>query len=421
MIHGWKQAADWRQKVRLSKQFIAFVGCRFGEDRCVQYASSLAYTSLLSLVPLMAVIFTVLAAFPVFEQFSGGLQSFVFENFMPSSGEVVQGYLQTFSEKASSLTAVGIIGLVMTALLLMAAIDKAFNNIWRTRRKRSTLGSFMVYWAVLSLGPMLMGAGLALSSYVVSMPLFSDAANLGKGFGLLRTVPFMLSALAFTLIYSVVPHCRVPFKHALAGGVVAALLFEVAKKGFAFYVTNFPTYEAIYGAMASVPIFLVWIYLSWMVALFGAEVTQAFSSFHTSPDGKAPYDADFHLAYRCLGHLWLAQKRGESLSEKTLLQREAISHENLEVLLRLLEKAQYVHRTEMGEWLLARDLSQVTLLDLYQAHRFVLPETEVKAALSVDDDWDQSFYLRMQSLQPYLGEAMCDPLSTLYAENRTVM
>jgi len=416
MFKLWHGSVDWRQNLRLWKQFITFVGRRFGEDRCVQYASSLAYTSLLSLVPLMAVIFTVLAAFPVFERFSGGLQSFVFENFVPASGEMVQGYLQTFSEKASGLTAIGIIGLVMTALLLMAAIDKAFNNIWRTRRKRSTLGSFMVYWAVLSLGPMLMGAGLALSSYVVSMPLFSDAASLGKGFGLLRTVPFMLSALAFTLIYSVVPHCRVPFKHALAGGVVAALLFEVAKKGFAFYVTNFPTYEAIYGAMASVPIFLVWIYLSWMVALFGAEVTQAFSSFHLSVNAKTPYEGDFRLVYRCLGHLWRAQQSGESVAEKALLERESVGQEHVQSLLRMLEKARYVHRTEAGEWLLSRDLSRVTLLDLYQIHSFVLPRLCVESLL--EDEWDRDLNLRLQKAWPYFDEAMCDPLSTLYISSR---
>ncbi len=413
MFKLWNKSVNWRENIQLWKQFIAFVGRRFGEDRCVQYASSLAYTSLLSLVPLMAVIFTVLAAFPVFENFSGGLQSFVFENFVPASGEMVQGYLQTFSEKASGLTAIGIVGLVMTALLLMAAIDKAFNNIWRTQRKRSTLGSFMVYWAVLSLGPMLMGAGLALSSYVVSMPLFSDAATLGKGFGLLRTVPFMLSALAFTLIYSIVPHCRVPFKHALAGGVVAALLFEVAKKAFAFYVTNFPTYEAIYGAMASVPIFLVWIYLSWMVALLGAEVTQAFSSFHLSADAKSPYEGDFRLVYRCLGHLWLAQQSGDSLSVKAFLQRETVAQENLESLLGVLEKARYVHRTEAGEWLLSRDLSQVTLLDLYKIHGFVLPQAET--VLLSEDEWDRDFNLRLQNLWPHFSDVMCDPLSTLYA------
>nr|VFJ63414.1 MAG: YihY family inner membrane protein [Candidatus Kentron sp. DK] len=257
-----------------TRVFLEHLFRHFIDDRCPESASALAYTSLLALVPLMAVGFSLFAAFPAFEGVTEKVQGFIFGNFVPARGEVVEAYLRGFVEKASALTLSGLVGLLATALLAMATIERTFNAIWKVRRRRNLVDTFMVYWAVLTVGPLLIGISLAITSYVASLPLFSEAARGLGGPGIfIKTLPFLATTLAFALLYAVVPYQRVPSRHAVAGGVAAAILFELAKKGFAFFVTQFPTYEVIYGAIAALPIFLVWIYLSWLIILFGAEIT----------------------------------------------------------------------------------------------------------------------------------------------------
>lgn len=228
----------------------------------------------------MAVTLSIFTAFPAFDGVSLQMQSFVFENFVPASGEVVQKYIQEFSANASKLTGPGLVFLLITSIMMMAAIDASLNVIWHNSKPRRPAARFIVYWSVLTLGPVLIGVSLAVSSYIVSLPLLSETTSYGEKLGLLRLLPFFMELLAFTLLYIVVPNCRVAFRAALTGGVVAALLFELAKKAFAFYITSFPTYQAIYGAMSTIPVFLVWIFLSWTITLIGAELTWCLETFN---------------------------------------------------------------------------------------------------------------------------------------------
>ncbi|MBT8419492.1 MAG: virulence factor BrkB family protein [Gammaproteobacteria bacterium] len=275
-----------RYQLQRTQDFLAKLFHHFVNDRCPESAGALAYTSLLALVPLMAVGFTLFAAFPAFDGLTGKLQSFVFSNFVPASGKVVEAYIEGFVAKASALTLPGLIALLVTALLSMATIERTFNAIWKVRRRRNFVDAFMVYWAILTVGPLLIGVSLAVSSYVASLPFFSDAARSLGGPGVfLKLLPFLAATLAFALLYAIVPYQRVPPRHAIAGGVVAAVLFELAKKGFALFVTHFPTYEAIYGALAALPIFLIWVYLSWLIILLGAEFTYCLgNSIASRPD-----------------------------------------------------------------------------------------------------------------------------------------
>ncbi len=349
---------------------------RFATDQGPANAASLTFTTLLSIVPLMTVMLSVFSAFPISGRVAEMIQGFVFANFIPTSGEILQDYLLQFSAKASRLTGAGFAFLVVVALLLMANIDRALNTIWRVKGKRGAIAKFVVYWAILSLGPLLMGASIVVTSYLVSIPIISGAAaTMGFAGGLLKLAPLLSSAVAFTLLYAVVPNCSVPIRHAMAGGLLAALLFELAKRGFAFYLTNFPAYEAIYGALALIPIFLVWIYLSWLVTLLGAEFACCLGIFREDDPEDDGGRNDLLLAFRLIGRLWQAQHAGETLSTQALAEQvENASEEHVEALLLELQDGRLLLRTEEREWGLMRDLSAVSLHELYQIRPFLLPE-----------------------------------------------
>ncbi|WP_411993797.1 virulence factor BrkB family protein [Agarivorans sp. DSG3-1] len=278
-MSGRLKTLDWQGYFATAKSFSHFLIQRIKQEKLTMIAGSLAYVTLLSLVPLVAVTFSIISAFPVFAGFQIHIEDFVFSNFVPASGEVVKENLRGFVENASKMTAVGIAALAVVALMLISTIDKSLNMIWRVKVKRRWSSAFPMYWMILTLGPLLMGGSLALSSYIFSMQLFADETLLGIWNQLLRMVPLLFSIGAFCLLYLLVPNQSIRFKHGLTGAVVAALLFELGKRGFALYVASFPSYQVIYGALASIPILFVWVYVSWVVVLIGAEITAALGEF----------------------------------------------------------------------------------------------------------------------------------------------
>ncbi|MDW8847835.1 virulence factor BrkB family protein [Erwinia sp. MMLR14_017] len=269
----------YRHRQRAVWGWIKLLWRRIDEDAMTTLAGNLAYVSLLSLVPLVAVVFALFAAFPSFANISTQLKTFIFNNFVPASGTVIQSYLEQFVANVNKMTAVGACGLVVTALLLMYAIDTSLNTIWRSKRKRPIVYSFAVYWMILTLGPLLAGASLAISSYLLSLHWASVTGVSGLIDYGLRIFPLLLSWLAFWLLYSIVPTRQVPGKDALVGALVAGLLFELGKKGFALYVTMFPSYQLIYGVLAVIPILFLWVYWTWCIVLLGAEISATLGDY----------------------------------------------------------------------------------------------------------------------------------------------
>jgi len=364
--------------------FARFVVRRFFDDQCPQAAASLTYTTLLSLVPLVTVAVTLFAAFPVFTDLMTQVKVFLLTNMVPEvAGKIITVYMVQFSEKAARLTMLGIAFLVITALLLIQTIDRAFNTIWRVRRQRGFLHRFLTYWAVLTVGPLLLGASLSVTYYLVTLSLGYVRHIPLIGEWTLRLVPMLLMIVTFSLLYAAVPNRYVPFRHALTGGVVAGVGFELMKKAFAWYITSFPTYKLVYGAFAAFPIFLLWIYLSWLVILIGAVIAAALSHWRGSAWQRTRQPGwQFTAGLQMLGELAAAQRMGHTVNLAWLRQRVQLGLEDLEEILDRLRAANIVRRAEGGRWLLSRAPQDISAGDVYRLFIF----DAARAAPSKEED-----------------------------------
>jgi membrane protein len=269
LLKGLQYSLPWRDYL----SFFRYLLGRIKQEQLQVVAGYLSYVSLMSLVPLMVVALSVATAFPIFAEIHNSVEQFVYDNFVPTASDVVQQYLSSFVNNASKMSAVALSFLFVAALLLISAIDKVFNNLWKVTKKRRAITSFSMYWMILTLGPLLVGASIAISSYIVSLVSLGVNDSFGITNLFFRLLPLLSSLAAFVLLYMLVPNTTVPFKYAFSGALVAAIFFELAKKIFAIYLTAFPSYQAIYGALAIVPILFLWVYLSWLIVLAGALIT----------------------------------------------------------------------------------------------------------------------------------------------------
>jgi len=362
----------WRNR-RLQRDFLRHLWQQMLEHDTFLTAAALCYTTILALVPLLAVILGVVGAFPLADDLTAKMQDFVFSNFVPAAGETVQQYIEQFVGNTSTLTGAGSLFLVVTSLLLMQSIESNMNRIWQVRNQRSISNRLVMYWSVLTLGPIMMGGSIVLSSYLSFLPFGSRAGGL-----LLKLTPFLVAVFAFSLLYLVVPNRRVKPRYALIGALLAALLFELAKNTFVWYVTTFPTYTKLYGALATIPIFLVWVYVAWLITLLGAVVAAALTTFHfRQSEWHWPQRLEFVLVLHLLSHLWQAQQQGHGLGSDDLLQLEpALSDDQLQRLMSELAASALVTREDSGDWLLNVDLDELSIADLYARGSWVMPVAE---------------------------------------------
>ena len=362
------------QPVQRFFRLLRQIGRRFAQDDCFNLAASLTYTTLLALVPLVTIGLAIFSAFPAFQEFTVGVNEFIAKTMLPAAvGQIIQTHLEEFTRSAGRLTALGFAVLSITAVLLMQTIDRALQRIFRVLRKRPVGLRALVYVSVLMLGPLLIGASLSLTSYLVRAS--TSVAQRYDAIRFLDLAPLLLTALAFTFLYFVVPNRRVSFRHALLGGVLAAILFELMKRLFAHYIAQFPTYTLIYGAFAAIPIFLIWIYLSWLVILLGAVICAALPNWRAlrlvrHANAVEPLSESLDELLRVLRVLVDAQARSRVLRTSQVAYRTALTIEDTERVLEELSRRGWVTRGEGERWALACDTHAAELADICGALLF---------------------------------------------------
>ena len=349
--NAWRGAAD----------FVIAVARRFYDDRGAQVAGSLTFITLLAIVPLFSVALALSSAFPVFDQAIATLQLFLFENFLRQAGlDAVSEQVLGFTEQAGRLTTFGLGLLFVTAMMFMFTIDDALNRIFRVRRRRPLGQTVITYWGVITLWPVLIGTSLSLTSYLFG----SDSA-------VLRLVPFVFTWAALTMLYILVPYRHVDVRHALAGALLAGIAFELAKRAFAVYVSNFPTYTLIYGAFATLPIFLVWMYVSWLLVLVGAIFTAMLPGYRViTSERKRPPGRELTEALDILSVLARAQDEGQVLPLTRIAALAGVMPYRCELILERCAEAGWVAKSEKDSWVLVRDADTIRVADVYRA--FVL-------------------------------------------------
>jgi membrane protein len=352
------------------RDFCLAVFWRFYEERALQTAGSLTYTTLLSLVPLFTVALAVATAFPVFDNTIGALQEFLLENFLPDARgiDTIAAQITSFTRNAGRLTAIGLAFFFVTAVMLMMTIDVSLNRLFRVQRARPMLQQVLMYWAVLTLGPVLIGGSLSMTSFAIGVSF--GWLQLGAlGAVLLALMPFVFTCAALTLLYAVVPNRAVEARHALIGGILAGVAFELAKRGFAVYLARFPTYTLIYGAFATIPIFLVWLYLSWVVVLAGATVTAMLPAYRFA-EGKPIPGRDFMDALAVLAVLARAQDQGKAVRLRQISNEVRLMPHRCEAALERAARLGWVVRSERDAWVLARNADTLNVAELYKAFAF---------------------------------------------------
>ncbi|MBI3533726.1 MAG: YihY family inner membrane protein [Burkholderiales bacterium] len=325
---------------------------RFREDRLGLTASSLTFTTIIALVPLVTVALAVFTAFPMFGKLQEVLQKWLVESLVPDNiARQVLGYLTQFAGKASRLGTVGLAVLFATALSLVFTIDRTLNGIWRVRQSRPLGQRLLIYWTAITLGPLLLAGSLTITSYLLSASRGLVGAMPGGVRFLLDLLEFFMVAGGMAATYYYVPNTQVKWGHAWAGGIFAAAGIEVAKKVLALYVKAVPTYSAVYGAFATVPILLVWIYVVWVIVLLGAVITAYLPSLlmGVSRRGGTP-GWEFTLALDTLSQLLASSQAGHhGLSAEALAEALRVDPVQLQSVLGTLVALDWVGRLEDGD------------------------------------------------------------------------
>lgn len=385
---------------------------RFKHVRAQQSAASLAFTTLLSLVPLIAVSVGVVSKFKVFDQIGQALRGFLLDNLLPDkAGAVIAKYTLQFSVQANKLTAVGSVSFLVASVLMLVTIDRAFNQIWQVSRPRPLVSRLLVYWVVLTLGPLLLGGAVAGLGQLISASLGQVDEPAWVQAGALRAAPLFLLTGFLTLLYCVVPNRHVRFIHAFSGGVAAAISLLVMQKLFGVYLSKFGTYTLIYGAFAVVPVFLLWLYVCWVVILVGALIAALLPE----------YQAGYRISYRfhgrryygallILAELHRAQAQGQSRSLRQLANVSAIGITEAEATLYVMRAQGWVAKTDAQRWMLSCRLEDVTLDTLFE--RFAFDPAALPAPA---DDAQAALVRELHALHAQATAALAIPVTSLLA------
>lgn len=350
---------------KATPSFLRYLLARFQNDGCTTAAAALSYTSLLAIVPMLTIGLAMFAAFPVFSGARDGMIQSLFNNLAPSLGATMQTYLSTFMENAGKATGAGIIGLAVTAILLIHTIQTSFDRIFGSTSRKTQWSRFPIYWALITLGPILFGVSFSISTYFFQMAGNADFYGISTGVQILGNVlPFVLQAIGFALFYRLMPTRPVLIPDAIWGGLAAAFLFELSKRLFALYLTYMPTYQALYGALAAIPIFMVWMYLAWVITLIGAEITAALPEWRAGRRSfVARHKRGDQLSLSLAALALLRHARGHGVGVRTLDFVKELHADPVQMygLLEELKRANVIAHSDRGRWVLTRDLTSMTM------------------------------------------------------------
>lgn len=348
-------------------RLLRFIALRFKQERCGQAAASLTFTTLLAIVPMITIALTIFGAFPIFEDFSTEIKSYLLSNLMPDkAGAIITRYVEQFAESATRLKTVGIVILTVTAMSMMMTIDKTFNVIWRVTRPRPLLKRLLVYAAVLTMAPLLIGASLSLTSWLIGLSLGYAKHIPVFGVETLHLLPGLFTALAFALLFKRVPNRHVPNAHAYIAALLAAFLFEGMNQIFGHYISHFPTYKLVYGAFASVPIFLMWIYLSWLIILLGAVIAASLSHWRMQDVENQPPIVDMLQAMQMLREIWRGMAQGRATTLPHMSRQLRVGYDTLEHILLRMERAKLVRKAKGYGWTLRPGAENIQVTELLQ-------------------------------------------------------
>jgi len=340
------------------KGFLALIVQQYQDKSCQKSAASLTYMTLFATVPMMTVTYSMFSIIPAFQNLGDQLQNLLFEHFLPSSEQDIPKYLKNFTEQARQLTVFGVAFLLVSAYLMLKNIEKNFNAIWGVARGRHGIANFLLYWAILSLGPLLLGLALAMSTYLTSLRLLvGNYDSLGLLQWVLKYVPWLLTWAAFTLLFAAVPNCKVPVRDALIGGLVTTLSFQGLKAIFGWIVSH-SSFTLVYGAFAALPLFLLWVNFTWMVILGGAVFVHSIRFYQIGLRDRGYPDLFAGLVV--IWRLYEASTQGKAMSEWQILQ-QGISTQQWQRLGRRLVNTHVITQTQQGDFVLSYDLKLLTL------------------------------------------------------------
>jgi membrane protein len=349
---------------------------RFNADGCFAASGALSYTTLVSLVPLAVIALGSLSSFPIFAPVRDQLLGLVLENFVPSIGAQAAWWFRAFADSATQTTAIGAAGILATGVLLLVTVEDQLNLIWRVTAPRPWVQRLLAYWTLITLGPLLIGVSLSLSTY---FEIAAHQAGFGQQalawfasswlHGLARAVPVLLEFVALTLLYGLIPNCTVRWRDGAFGAVIATLTIEILKVGFSTYISATSFYSTVYGALAIIPIFLLWMYISWMAVLLGAVFAAALPNWRIDGRiGTVPVGGvRLGLSLALIAALARAQRRGEKKSTPALAAELGVATTVIDEHMKLLAEAGFAAHTQSARWVLAWNPESATLHDLYEA------------------------------------------------------
>ncbi len=393
--------APWSKAWRYGRWFTRQLGRQFREDGCTAAAAALAFTTMIAVVPFVAVVYRILSLMPEFAGAGDTITSFVFETFLPGSTDAVLDKVREFSARANELTLVGVAVLFVTTVLMLMRMEEAFNRIWHVANTRTGMARFLSYWGVIAFGVPMIGLAVTAAGYDFGVSYVTELRASPLMEAVRAAVPPVAAVVTFTMLYYVVPSCRVRFPHALTGGLVATLLFSGAQEAFARLVPLLHG-ELVYGALAALPLFVMSLYLVWVLILIGAICARTLSliPWEDEPDGVPP-------VVKCARVLMLLQRahlQGGAVTDAEILQEVPMTRTERGRIFDILREGGWLRSTENKVWTLGRSLESVTLWDLFVR----LPDGLRKESVLGDDVIETRFRTFLDEGVAHLGLTLAD-------------